>query len=66
MGAPRRRGAQGQSIIEYLVVVGVVILAIIGFSTQVQTKVEGLGNSAGAQLDAAANTITDQVVAAQH
>jgi len=66
MGAPRRRSARGQSIIEYLVVAAAVILAIIAFSGQVQSKVEGLGNSAGNQLDAAANTIKNDVVANEH
>ena len=59
-------GKRGQSIIEYLVVAAAVILAIIAFSTGVQSKVQGLGNSAGNQLDAASNTITNQVVANEH
>ena len=58
----RLRNRRGQSVVEYLVVAMAVILAIVGLAGLIQGRVTNLGNAAGAQVDAAAATVTSTVI----
>ena len=53
---PRRRNRRGQSILEYVVIATVIVLAIFAIRTTVSTNVAGIyTNSVAATANAAAN-----------
>ena len=51
----------GQSIVEYLVVIGVILGVLVGLSTILKTKTEQLGTKAGEGIGKSTQVIKDEV-----
>ena len=60
----RRR--QGQSIVEYLVIVGVIVAAILAIKTGFGGRVNNLLNGAGNRVDAATGVVVNNIIANRH
>ena len=62
----RARHQRGQSIVEYLLIIGAIILALVAIKSTVETRMTSLRDEAMGKVDTAKSTVETKVDAKKH